>query len=126
MHALGERGQSPLIAMTNDDIIHLVNTALRDAGAVGDVLVQEVLNGHRRQGVDPGEVPWDTLVCSMNSSLMRWLCMNNLLLKESRIDIGAARDALCLPERKSYIKYWIQDISTYYIPKAKEIFQNAE
>lgn len=112
--------------MTNDDIIHLVNTALRDAGAVGEVLVQEVLNGHRRQGVDPGEVPWDTLVGSMNSSLMRWLCMNNLLLKESRIDIGAARDALCLPERKSYIKYWIQDISTYYIPKAKEIFQNAE
>lgn len=112
--------------MTNDDIIHLVNTALRDAGPVGDVLTQEICSGHDRQGIDPGEVPWDTLVSSINASLLRWLCMNNMLLKESRVDIGAARDALCLPDRKSYIKYWIQDISTYYIPKAKEILQNAE
>lgn len=93
---------------------------------MGNVLVQEVCKGHERQGIDPGDVPWDALVSSVNSSLMRWLCMSNLLLKDGGLDIGAARDALCLPDRKSYIKYWIQDISTYYIPKAKEIFQNAE
>lgn len=112
--------------MTNDDILHLVNTALKEAGPVGDVLVQEVHNGHQRRGIDPADATWDELVSSVNSSLMRWMCMNNLLLKEKRIDIGAARDALCLPDRKSYIKYWIQDISGYYIPTAKEIFQNVE
>lgn len=112
--------------MTNNDILQLVTNALDDVGPVGEILIREVERGHQRQGVDPVEATWDILVSSVNSSLMRWMCMNNLLLKEKRIDIGAARDALCLPERKSYIKYWIQDISTYYIPKAKEIFQNAE
>lgn len=112
--------------MTNNDILQLVNNVLKDAGPVGEILIEEVERGHQRTGVDPGEAGWDSLVSSINSSLMRWLCVNNLLLKEHKVDIGAARDALCLPDRKSYIKYWIQDISGYYIPTAKEIFQNAE
>ena len=112
--------------MTNHEIVERLKRAIRRGGSsVTDELLDAIDERLNREQIDLDKAKWDTVVQMANAALLRWICTNNRRLKKM-VDIDGARDALCIPDRKADIIYWIEDIDDLYLPRALEIYLKLE
>ena len=112
--------------MTNHEIVERLKRAIRRGGrSVTDELLGAIDERLNREQIDLDKAKWDTVVQMANAALLRWICTNNRRLKKM-VDIDGARDALCIPDRKADIIYWIEDIDDLYLPRALEIYLKLE
>lgn len=67
---------------------------------------------------------WQRQVTAINSQLRYWLLEKAKNKKDDRLNkkIHAARNSLSLPDRESYIEFWLADIRLDYAPVADSLF----
>lgn len=113
--------------MTNEEIWREFKYALgRDVNhTIGKNIQSEIERAFKVKNVDVNNSTWDILIETINYGLISWLVTNNQKLKK-KFDIDKARQALCVPDNKQYIKFWSDDIRRLYMPVAREIALDLE
>lgn len=113
--------------MTNEEIWDEFTGTLNSSADIdlADSILAEVDRAFEVRGVQFAGATWDVLIATINYGLTNWLVTKNRQLK-SKHSIDRARDALCVPDNKQYVKFWCEDIRRLFIPKARRIALDLE
>ncbi len=107
-------------------LIDQVKNALYEGGSqeLSELLTRDCLSYMQDRGITSKSY-WGDQVSAINTQLRYWILE---AAKKKHIDtrldkkIHAARNSLSIPDKESYIEYWLADIKLDYAPVALLLF----